>query len=72
MVAVTIRKGGDTVAGCRDGSEKEIGIKAIRVWTSVHALVGLSRSGDAYDSKTKNLKWVDDSLEDYLKMITFR
>ena len=56
MVAVTIMKDGDTFAGHKDAAKKEIGIRAISVWASVHGLVGLLRSGGAHDSKTKNQK----------------
>ena len=56
MVAVTIMTDGDTFAGQKDASEKKVGIKAISVWASVHGLGALLRSGDAHDSKTKNLQ----------------
>ena len=55
-----------------DAAEKEIRIKAINVWASVHGLVGLLRNGGSHDSKSKDLQWIEDNLEDYLKMTTFR
>jgi hypothetical protein len=55
-----------------DAAEKEIRIKAINVWGSVHGLVGLLRNGDSHDSKSEDLQWIEDNLEDYLKMTTFR
>ena len=55
MIAVNIRKDSDTFASHKDAAEKEIRIKAISVWASVHGLVGLLRSGDALDSKSKDL-----------------
>jgi len=55
-----------------DAAEKEIRIKAINVWASVHRLVGLLRHGDSHDGKSKDLQWIKDNLEDYLKMTTFR
>ena len=39
MVAVNIRKDGDTLAGYKDAAENEIGKKAIIIWASVHGLL---------------------------------
>ena len=39
MVAVNIRKDGDTLAGHKDAAENEIGKKAISIWASVHGLL---------------------------------
>ena len=55
-----------------DATEKEIGIKAINCWASVHGLVGLLRNGDSHDSKSKDLQWIKDNLEEYLEMTTFQ
>ncbi len=55
-----------------DSAERDIRIKAINIWASVHGLVGLLRNGDSHDSKSKELKWIENNLEDYLKMTTFR
>jgi hypothetical protein len=55
-----------------DAAEKEIGIKAINIWASVHGLVGLLRNGDSHDSKSKDLQWIKDNLEEYLEMTTFQ
>ena len=55
-----------------DAAEKEIGIKAINIWSSVHGLVGLLRNGDSHDSKSKDLQWIKDNLEEYLEMTTFQ
>ena len=55
-----------------DAAEKEIGIKAINIWASVHGLVGLLRREITQGGKSKELKWIENNLEDYLKMTTFR
>ena len=55
-----------------DAAEKEIGIKAINIWTSIHGLIGLLRREVSQGSTPEELKWIENNLEDYLKMTTFR
>lgn len=55
-----------------DAAEKDIRIKAVHIWASVHGLVALLRRGDSQDSKSEELKWIENNLEEYLKMTTFR
>ena len=55
-----------------DASEKDIKIKAVNIWTSVHGLVGFLRREVSQGGKSKELKWIENNLEDYLKMTTFR
>jgi len=37
----------------------------------VHGLVALLRRGDSQDSKSEELKWIENNLEEYLEMTTF-
>ena len=46
-------------------------IKAVNIWASVHGLVGLLRRRDLQDSQSKELTWIENNLEEYLKMTTF-
>jgi len=55
-----------------DASDKKLMIKAVNIWASVHGLVGLLRRGDLQDGKSEQLKWIENNLEEYLKMTTFR
>ncbi len=55
-----------------DATEKDIRIKAVNIWASVHGLVGLLRNGHSHDSKSEDLKWIENNLEEYLRMTTFR
>ena len=54
-----------------DSAEKDTRIKAINIWASVHGLVGLLRNGDSHVTKSKDLKWIENNLEEYLQMTTF-
>ena len=54
-----------------DAAEKHIRIKAVNIWASVHGLVGLLRNGYSHDSKFEDFKWIENNLEEYLRMITF-
>ena len=54
-----------------DASEKNLMIKAVNIWASVHGLVGLLRRWDLQDSQSKELTWIENNLEEYLKMTTF-
>ena len=54
-----------------DASEKNLMIKAVNIWASVHGLVGLLRRRDLQDSQSKELTWIENNLEEYLKMTTF-
>ena len=55
-----------------DASKRDIRIKAVNIWTSIHGLVGLLRGEVSQGGKSKELKWIENNLEDYLKMTTFR
>ena len=55
-----------------DETDRDIRIKAINIWASVHGLVGLLRRGDVQDVKSKDLEWIRNNLETYLEMTTFR
>lgn len=55
-----------------DRTATDIRIKAINIWASVHGLVGLLRRGDAQDGKSEELEWIENNLETYLEMTTFR
>jgi AcrR family transcriptional regulator len=55
-----------------DATKKDLRIKAINIWTSVHGLIGLLRRGDLDDNLSEELKWIENNLEEYLKMTTFR
>ena len=55
-----------------DSAEKDTRIKAINIWASVHGLVGLLRNGDSHVTKSEDLKWIENNLEEYLRMTTFR
>ena len=55
-----------------DETERAIRIKAINIWASVHGIVGLLRRGDAQDGKSEELEWIENNLETYLEMTTFR
>ena len=55
-----------------DETDRDIRIKGINIWASVHGLVGLLRRGDAQDVKAEDLEWIRNNLETYLEMTTFR
>ena len=55
-----------------DASEKELMIKAINIWASIHGLIGILRRARLQTVKTKELEWIENNLEEYLKMTTFR
>ena len=55
-----------------DASKRDIRIKAVNIWTSIHGLVGLLRREVSLGGKSKELKWIENNLEEYLKMTTFR
>ena len=55
-----------------DATEKDIRIKAVNIWASVHGLVGFLRRASSQNSKSEELKWIENNLEEYLKMTTFR
>ena len=55
-----------------DASDKDVMIKAVNIWASVHGLVGILRRSDLQANKDKRLKWIKNNLEEYLKMTTFK
>ena len=54
-----------------DESDNDIMIKAYNVWASVHGIVGLLRRSKWQGEKTETLEWIENNLEEYLKMTTF-
>ena len=52
-------------------SEKEVTIKAYKVWASVHGLFGILRRSEWQLNRTETLEWFENNLEEYLKMTTF-
>jgi hypothetical protein len=44
----------------------------LKIWTSIHGLIGLLRREVSQGSTPEELKWIENNLEDYLKMTTFR
>ena len=55
-----------------DASKRDIRIKAVNIWTSIHGLVGLLRREVSQGSTSEELKWIENNLEEYLKMTTFK
>jgi AcrR family transcriptional regulator len=54
-----------------NNSENEVMIKAYNIWASVHGLVGILRRSEWQGNKTETLEWIENNLEEYLKMTTF-
>ena len=54
-----------------DSSEKNLMIKAVNIWASVHGLVGLLRRGGLHSNRTERLEWIENNLEEYLETTTF-
>ncbi len=52
--------------------ENEIMIKAYNIWASVHGLVGILRRSDWQGNRTEALEWIENNLEEYLEMTTFK
>ena len=55
-----------------DASEKNLMIKAVNIWASVHGLVGLLRREGLKSNINESLKWIENNLEEYLEMTTFK
>ena len=55
-----------------DESDNDIMIKAYNVWASVHGIVGILRRKDSRRNRDKSLEWIENNLEEYLEMTTFR
>ena len=55
-----------------DASEQDIKIKAVNIWASVHGLVGILRQGVWQANKIESLEWIENNLEEYLQLTTFR
>ena len=55
-----------------DASERDIKIKAVNIWASVHGLVGILRQGVWQANKIESLEWIENNLEEYLQLTTFR
>ena len=54
-----------------DRSENDVMIKAYNVWASVHGIVGILRRSKSQGKQNQNLEWIENNLEEYLKMTTF-
>ena len=55
-----------------DASEQDIKIKAVNIWASVHGLVGILRQSVWQANKIESLEWIENNLEEYLQLTTFR
>jgi len=55
-----------------DESENDVMINAYNVWASVHGIVGILRRKDSRRNRDKSLEWIENNLEEYLEMTTFR
>ena len=55
-----------------DESENDVMIKAYNVWASVHGIVGILRQSKWQGKQTETLEWIENNLEEYLEMTTFR
>ena len=55
-----------------DASERDIKIKAVNIWVSVHGLVGILRRCDCQGKKMETLEWIEKNLEEYLQLTSFR
>ena len=54
-----------------NASEKDIKIKAVNIWASVHGLVGILRRDDWQANKIESLEWSENNLEEDLQLTTF-
>ena len=52
-------------------TEKEIMIKAVNIWASVHGLIGILRRSRTQETGLETLGWIENNLQQYLKMTTF-
>ena len=55
-----------------DESDNDIMIKAYNVWASVHGIVLILRRSKWEGKRTETLEWIENNLEEYLKMTTFK
>ena len=55
-----------------DASDKDIMIKAVNIWASVHGIVGILRQSKLQSKRPETLEWIENNLEEYLKMTTFK
>ena len=53
-------------------SEKEVMIKAYEIWASVHGIVGILRQSKLQRKRPETLEWIENNLEEYLEMTTFK
>ena len=58
-------------ASSSDKSEKEIMLKAYNIWASVHGIIGILRSSTGQEDEPEILAWIEQNLEEYLRMTTF-
>jgi hypothetical protein len=55
-----------------DEPEKVIMITVYKVWASVHGIVGILRQSKLQEKQTETLEWIENNLEEYLKITTFK
>ena len=55
-----------------DESEKVIMITVYKVWASVHGIVGILRRSKLQGKQTETLEWIENNLEEYFKITTFK
>lgn len=53
-------------------SERESMLKAYNIWASVTGLLEILRSSTLQEDKSETLEWIEQNLEEYLKITTFR
>ncbi|MGB2219982.1 MAG: TetR/AcrR family transcriptional regulator [Henriciella sp.] len=55
-----------------DEAENLVIIKAYNVWASVHGIVGILRRSKWQGKQSGNLEWIENNLEEYLTLTTFK
>ena len=55
-----------------DASDKDIMIKAVNIWASVHGIVGILRQSKLQSKRPETFEWIENNLEEYLKITTFK
>ena len=55
-----------------DTPEEDLMVKAVNIWASCHGLVGILRRQTLQHNISENLEWIENTLEEYLRITTFR
>jgi AcrR family transcriptional regulator len=55
-----------------DEADHDVMTKAYNVWASVHGIVGILRRSKWQGKRSETLEWIENNLEEYLEMTTFR